>query len=213
MKKNIISALLCSAALTGGAFANTLDSISGSLSGLANHEETSPLLNTMMQHSTTHPTQRFVGGGFQKIEGVIAASTCTVTIPSDINFGTISSSTISDAAVGSTLKSQGANIELSKCAPNTNFRYKIHALGDRHFTGTGESALFSATGVKHNGLKLYMKNSSDNAIFTDGTDRGFTSTSDTGDAVVPINISLIKAAASVDTGPFFGGYLYLISQA
>ncbi|WP_395306103.1 hypothetical protein [Enterobacter sp. ECC-019] len=218
MKKKIISALFCSVALTGGAFAQqsnlpNLQAVGNSLSSLSSHTETAPLLSTILQHTDRHPTQKFIGGGFQKIEGVIAAATCTVTIPSDLNFGTISHNTISDAAVGSTLKSQGGNIELSKCAPNATFRYKIHALGDQHFRGTGQSALFNAAGRKHNGLKLHMKNSSNISMFTDGTDHGLVASNNSGDAVVPIDISLIKDAASVDTGPFFGGYLYLISQS
>ncbi|EKB5803144.1 hypothetical protein OPC74_004311 [Salmonella enterica] len=154
---------------------------------------------------------KIAGTHIQTVTGAVVAPTCTVNFPSDIEFDPVSAVEARDAAVGSVLKSQSAEISMHDCKKNTRYSYKLHAFGNK--SGRGESQVFKNDGSVFSGLELYVKNSAGQPLHADGSLRGLVTTNNIGSSVVPISVELKKAAGTLDEGEFMGGYVYVITQS
>ncbi|RTO30632.1 fimbrial protein [Enterobacter hormaechei] len=206
MKKQLLWVLLSSMFFTGGASAANGESINSGLDSMGKIAQ-----DTLNDSAYMN---KIIGLHLQHIEGAITAPTCTVSFPGDVDFGAVSLAELNTAASGSVIRTQGANIELTGCAPGVHHQYRIRALGDKDFSGQDHSSFYKEDGGKFNGIRLAMKNSQNVGVFTDGSLRGLVNTDHTGTAIVPVNIRLEKDNSSgpVDTGKFHTGVLYIISQ-
>lgn len=160
--------------------------------------------------------EKVVGYHLQNIEGSVTTPTCTISFPGDVMFDAVSLAEVKAANNYDVLKTQGGNIELTDCKPNTRYQYRVKALGDSGYpSNDGQSSVYKEDGTKFNGLKVSIQNSSNQELFTDGSLRGLGTTDGSGTSVVPINVKLMKdgnTSTSVDTGVFRTALLYVISQ-